>query len=162
MPKLNYRRGLQRVYALGSIAWIALVLGVAVHDRPITDWQNTDDFQPLTDADIAKLDGAREGRAKAGAAQTLTSDQLTAPPHIDKKGAIPTFDEFNAQFEQRKVGATPFHIVKSEPLPNASQLPYWSYRTAIALLPPGLSYLLFFSVLPWVGRGFLPGSENSK
>lgn len=49
---------------------------------------------------------------------------------------------------------SPLHVVKSEPLPVESQRSYWMHRSALAVLPPALGYLLLFWLLPWIWRGF--------
>jgi hypothetical protein len=37
---------------------------------------------------------------------------------------------------------------------DESKVHYWSYRCALALLPPMIGYLILFGLIPWIGRGF--------
>ncbi len=148
MRQLNYRRGFQRVFAVGSFLWIVAVAALSIRDRP-----KRVDYDAL-----AKNAGATE--------VLLNPSEVTPVPKSQFEGAPVATPPRGYRLDQpdpRFIPDPPLHIVKSEPLPVKSESPYWTYRSAVALLPPALSYFLLFWLLPWIRRGFIVnGPETSN
>jgi hypothetical protein len=104
---MNYRRGLQRVYAALTIAWIVATLLIAVRDRPThTDW-------------------------------------IEVPP----KGDV--FDQVAAEYKRDHQPPTREELVR-----------YCGIQGVFVFGPPVAGYLLFFGVVPWIYRGFKPGTQT--
>lgn len=142
MRKLNYRRGLQRVYAVASILWIAIMLALSIHDRP-----HRIDYDAL---------------AKQARWTEVDPSEVTALPAAPPRQKV---DAPIGRYTDADLAPSPGEWLKNNParpLPSESWLPYWTRRAALAVLPPGLGYLFIFWVLPWIWRGFASDTENSK
>jgi len=172
---MNYRVGFQRLYAVLTVAWIALVLLTAPAARlkfwnadPI-DWAVVSPDQAFTPPPL----DSDQGRAL----------QLPPPPQgylldspvrhsrdakpgglvADKPGA-PSGSEFGGVpvgAEQQRVAA-PLGITRSEPL-SATRNPRWTkirWLAGMLFLPPVIGYVLLFHVLRWVYRGFRPATPS--
>lgn len=142
LTPMNYRRGFHRVYVVCSVLWIGVMLALAVRDRPrkidydaLAKKYGAVEVDPNSPFTVSPEDFLRHEAEKAK--QKVTRDETRAPSSADKKW-----------------------IVASEtPLPSM-YLQFWETRSSIALLPPTVGYLLLFVVVPWVYRGFRPGTDK--
>jgi hypothetical protein len=136
---MNYRRGFQRVYAVLTLAWIAVVAAGSLHDH----------FAQRSDP-YAKYGGS------------------FVPPPLSSREAIPSFEEFKKTLPSvppppRAPGAAidygAHSVAPLESPGSESPLRYWAVRSGVALLPPGVIYLFLFYVIPWIYRGFRPAKQ---
>jgi hypothetical protein len=73
----------------------------------------------------------------------------------DEFGGVALTDAEVAKLDQASAGhsSEPLRVGKSEPLPSPPGS-YWISRSALALLPAALGYVLAFWLTPWIYRGF--------
>ena len=167
--KLNYRSGLQRIYTVGSVVWIVLAFTVAVRDRPgRPDWFARNGTktasQTEVDAIIEKYGGKPATTPPVDPHDWITVTEgigkFVPPPLSNGQGpALRSSDtgskgDYTISDSPTPPAPDPWKVVKVEPPPGESQFRYWGYRSAIALIVPGLGYLFMFWILPWIGRGF--------
>jgi hypothetical protein len=170
---MNWRAGFQRVYAVLSVVWIAVVLLAAPTAR-LKFWATEIDYDALAQQ-------ARSGRYRAEDIELPPGAKLTDPGEWLKKHATdsqvspapqrkaewkpPPQDVFTdidiaAHDSQASRVSTPqskLSIVKSEPLPiTESRLSKIRWLSAMLFLPPVVGYILLFHVFRWVYRGFKP------
>jgi hypothetical protein len=131
---MNYRRGFQRIYAVCTALWIALVVAISIPDQP----PNGDfevhlangtilHFPPGTDP--AVIDTIAKRHSQQGASEP------SAVIFLDKDG---------------------YPIARSLLGPFQARIQYWALRSGIALVPTAVLYILLFLVIPWIHRGFRP------
>ena len=127
---LNYRRGLQRLYIVVSVSWMAVILVLAVRDRPIPDfWDAVAAAAPIEPAPAVQIP------------KSFSPGQPTKS----------TRDIFDV------VAGTPTTVPKSEG--DHTIRNYWISRGALMALPPLVCYLVFFVTVPWVAKGFKKESD---
>jgi len=178
MP-MNYRRGLQRVYAVLTVGWIAVVL-FALPSVRLKFWS----VQPN---DWTSVPG---GHLVVDPAEVTSAPSPTPPrgaiKQIEFEGVIHEFPEDFTDDEIRKAltayapltpeqyqaalnaGFTPEQIIEHEKTRKAAttlQAPFSESRTAkaawlagVLFLPPISGYAAIFLLIPWVYRGFRPAS----
>ena len=131
---MNYRRGLQRLYVVCSLVWVSFMVVVSVRDRP----------KPIDYVAVAKKYGATV---------------ITEPPET-----LPA--DFKDWDKPGQIKPPPGFILDEKPQNSlvadvkTSPLEYWGIRAGITVAPPIGGYLLLFSVIPWVYRGFKSGTHT--
>ena len=139
---MNYRRGLQRLYAVLAVVWIA-------------------------GAPFAVLSGSWEPWLKFQGAELYTAEDRTA--NVDHSS--PTgWSIANESPKQRP------SVIPAPPLPIGVKMARlrvvdwaatermrayqrWIWAGGLLALPPIFGYLILFYVIPWVYRGFKPGTQ---
>jgi hypothetical protein len=123
---MNYRRGLQRVYAVFAAIWIAGILFAVLSGR-WEPWHTPS--APISD----KLPPPPAGYTPPPTPGWSFVDEppKTEPP---KTAKIDDIDET----------ATQRMIIRQR----------WSWASGLSTIPPLIFYLILFYVVPWVYRGF--------
>lgn len=148
---MNYRRGFQRVYVVCSVLWIVGVLTISVRNRPRTIDYDT----PAKKAGAIEVDPSKVTDLPPDAVDvpnTKANTPFVPPPLSSYKGDAPE-DHPAIQSDNG-----PLRIVRSEPPPGAVRS-YWIARSEIIVLPPSVIYSFVFYIVPWVYRGFRPGTQ---
>lgn len=184
---MNYRRGLQRFYAVLAFCWVAFIL-IAIPSgqfeiSPLDDYRRAVEQTgaPNWD-DIAKESGGTISSSAPKQATTLKQQDwfdanapgakasIRALP-IDLAKNIPTFDEFVSSRAPQIAAPTelktrvekPAYAVLDTRRHDRAARDYtvaaWSWAVGLATIPTALVYLLLFVVAPWVYRGFRSGTH---
>jgi hypothetical protein len=134
---MNYRRGLQRVYAVLTVAWITFVFLTILPGR----------WEPWTNWDVWVNRGWSFADGKQGMASL---DDIVAVP-------TPAGQPQQYEIDLSKLRDTP------PPKPTVSIEEFLSHErtkrkltwaVGLSLLSPLVPYVLLFYILPWVYRGF--------
>jgi hypothetical protein len=128
---MNYRRGLQRIYAVLASVWIVAVF-VAIFSGEFEPWKpfetpasQTVDFAP--------------------------SELSTTPPtEAQRDGSPAPLDFSGAKFADQPTSANAFNLKQQ----RRERLREWVWAFGLALAPVGVAYLLLFTVTGWIYRGF--------
>ena len=129
---MNYRRGFQRIYAMLTLAWIAILLLNLPSDR-WDFWRKWDIFDQ-----VAAHPCAVEGHC--------SEEELKFPwiaARVDQEARLR---------EQPKWKTLSEYITLSVPV--ESRVARFLWLVDLLLLPPTLGYTAFFIMAPWIYRGF--------
>jgi hypothetical protein len=139
---MNYRRGFQRLYAVLTVAWAAVVCFA---------YQWT--AQPRADGGDWFTQKAPP-KSAFGAGEFppgMRPDVSVKPPPgytLDTPPAQPDeFDQYKVRNAPPKNPATPTTTTR------------YAKGISIALIPPASGYLILFQIVPWIWRGFKPGAQ---
>ena len=118
---MNYRRGLQRMYAVFAVVWIVAVLTVSFRDRP----------ESVSVFDSSDL---------SSAPPTLPAGWSFADKADNKKDTKPSpWSDYQSQTPPPPPsGYTLENIASETPVPGV-RLHYWELHSAVAVLPPDCS-----------------------
>jgi hypothetical protein len=130
---MNYRCGLQRVYAVLTTAWIIALLFILPADR-LKFWQ-ADQWETLADHAVPMSAAAASPQPKSSGQPDIDYDALA-------KRAI-------SETSQVKFAATPSSW-------DQSRTHKFLWLMSFLMLPPAVGYAALFLVIPWVYRGFRP------
>jgi hypothetical protein len=135
LTPMNYRRGLQRIYAVLTVAWIAGALFVLPAER--LNFRSIE--QPPEVAAFIRDFGE--------------ASLWKAPLGYERYKPINLPDVLPAEFFQRRDAAVAAQerAEQSGPRFRAAKA-LWLF--GVLLLPPLLGYALLFGVIPWIYRGF--------
>jgi hypothetical protein len=139
LTPMNYRRGLKRIYAVLTVAWVVIVLLTVLTGR----WEPWLRLQPKTlPADFSAWDEPKKMEFSPSELRPFTPPPLSSlqPTETSQKSpASPDiFDRIaREQFAER-----------------------WKWALGLSLLTPAVMYLLLFHVSRWIYRGFQPATHN--
>ena len=144
LSSLNYRRGMQRIYLFLSVLWIAAIAGVSISERPV----------PVLQATKTQF-GDPIDRPSGGTRVDENGNPIPPqkPIYLDDKGnpipaSTPADPWEAAAIEGRE---EQIHLAANY---NQERVSYWKWRGVTAFAPPVTGYVVFFGILPWIGRGF--------
>jgi hypothetical protein len=145
---MNYRRGLQRVYAVLTVVWVVVVVAVSLRN-----WSEPNDWVTIKD--------------EYGGVPTSPPGKKFVPPPLDSfqpdapTGRMGKYSDSDIATPVPGSPDVPLHVVSSEPL-SSGHAPRsdWAYWSMMVLGAPALGYLFLFYVVPWVYRGFAPGTHK--
>jgi hypothetical protein len=141
MPRLNYRVGLQRVFAVVCAAWLTVVVAIAIHERPRTKTTTARDFIAAECSDRYQLPRLSDEKLLICRRLLERRQQVIKNANPDRWTQI--FNEADADEQSVTVQ------------PDASTVRvYWAQCAAVAIGPPVFGYAVLFIVVPWIGRGF--------
>lgn len=156
---MNYRRGLQRVYLVLTVAWFLLVLLMVVSNRWVWEpWQITPSYAPDWFTQNAPHAVDYTALAKeAGAISSQPANALPPPP--------PGYTIDSTRVDSGASRLPPGAKLVSGSVPQQpSAIGVSTFRkviwiTWLSLPMPVIGYLLLFHVSRWVYRGFRPGTQ---
>lgn len=162
MSKLNYRRGFQRAWVVASVVWAVAVVAVSIPDQP----RQVAVSIPVDYDALAKKAGAIDDWVNVPPAKGKASTFTPPPIESDKGPATPvklpppppgyTLDPASPSSARTLTDADIARYDRRNDL-----LKYWGLRSSIAFAPPVIGYLILFSILPWIGRGFVKSQPPS-
>lgn len=173
---MNYRRGLQRLYAVLTVAWVASLLFVLPSERltfwiPPIDYGRHSIVQPDAPGTIptfeefkTRRDATTASSSSGGAGKDRTSEierygsasDVPMPP----KGAIPVPPTANGWTVVKEASLTNSDVEKLDAANPAISGLSWvrkiMWLAGILFLPPVAGYAAMFLIIPWIYRGFRP------
>jgi hypothetical protein len=173
---MNYRRGFQRLYAVLTVAWVALLLFALPSDR-LKFWSmQPNDWATVHgpwEKDPALPDQSRYGtvtpappKSKFGGIPVdepfkpppLSSEEKPTgkfvPPPLESEGKPANVFEETAKSGDWKIWTES----GSDQPPSRAQKGLWLAGALFG--PPVFGYAAIFLVIPWVYRGFRPASTS--
>jgi hypothetical protein len=163
---MNYRAGFQRLYALLTAAWIALVLLIAPADR-LKFWSTDVTVSP---SEVQPVPGATSPGMKGRVSEQSAKSSMSAAPSIDydalakQNGATSSLAPKQTKgAKTNEFGDTPvdqFGGIPVEQVPIESRWSKIRWLACVLFLPPLTGYVLLFHLLRWVYRGFRLGTSN--
>ena len=145
---MNYRRGLQRIYAVLTVAWVVIVLFTVLtgHWEP---WPFTP--PPLSSLDPIDPRGVNADASKSNAKGDIF-DQVNLPP------PPPGFklDQPSQAADRAEQVSLPSAVVFMETQRTTRR---WEWALGLSLLIPAILYFLLFHVSRWVYRGFQSATQ---
>lgn len=184
---MNYRRGLQRLYAVLTVAWIATLLFILPSDR-VNFWVadhlvassatirgKTLDLSQMSDGQLQAYKEMLEKRGSGGTASESRTKRIST------KGKTFIVPGDAAQSEIQRIAGpgvawteVPNDVWqdvaknddwkiwaegdRSEPLSPRPQRALW--LAAVLFAPPLLGYATIFLLIPWIYRGFRPATRT--
>ena len=130
---MNYRRGLQRIYAVLAIMWVATLLYVLPSER-LKFWQRTS----------GSLAPVYEGPNASGVANVIE---------------IPASSRDERQYKFTMTDGK-IYVVTTEDAIAERPIGKFAWLVAWLFAPLICTYGLLFIVFPWVFRGFRPAKHN--
>lgn len=130
----NYRRGFQRVYAILTVVWFAMLLFMLPAER-LEFWK-----VPTV---------------------ALPSDAITVPNPKDSLPPPPpgyTLDEPKKSPDIWDQAAEEYRRAHAESKPESRRIKFL-WVASVLLLPPLIGYVALFYAVPWIYRGFRPRTQ---
>jgi hypothetical protein len=175
---MNYRRGFQRLYAVLTVAWAAVVcFAYQWTAQPKADGgdrftQNAPPKSALGDFSAERMEFPPGMKPLTQPKSALGDVLVESPPGTLLCDIDATIDGKRVRVRADiPVGSTPAQIrdalrayMKADPGWDKAG---WGNATmryvkeiSIAVLPPAFGYLMLFQVVPWIWQGFKPATHN--